>query len=392
MVIKEVELNQPHIAQAKILNEAKRFNVLTCGRRFGKSALAVNLLCEVAIDGLPAGYFTPTYKLLDGTYNECLKILEPIITRKNDHQFIELITGGRIEFWSLENELAGRSRKYKRVILDEDAFARNLWKLWTESIRATLSDLKGDAWFLSTPKGKNDHYKLHMRGVSQEPNWMSWQMSTYMNPYIDPTEIDDARKDLPELAFSQEYMAEFNENVANPFGISYIDQCTYPMTNLPAVCYGIDLAKSFDWAVIIGLDKNGAVCYFDRWQSDWRTTTNKILALPQGSIALDSTGVGDPIGEDIQRRRGDVEAFKFTATSKQQIMEGLAVAIQSRKITFPQGIITDELKNFEYEFTKSGVKFSAPPGLHDDTVCALALAWHKFQVSGGTNSGLYSFA
>ena len=392
MVIKEVELNQPHIAQAKILSEAKRFNVLTCGRRFGKSALAVNLLCEVAIDGLPAGYFTPTYKLLDGTYNECLKILEPIITRKNDHQFIELITGGRIEFWSLENELAGRSRKYKRVILDEDAFARNLWKLWTESIRATLSDLKGDAWFLSTPKGKNDHYKLHMRGVSQEPNWMSWQMSTYMNPYIDPTEIDDARKDLPELAFSQEYMAEFNENVANPFGISYIDQCTYPMTNLPAVCYGIDLAKSFDWAVIIGLDKNGAVCYFDRWQSDWRTTTNKILALPQGSIALDSTGVGDPIGEDIQRRRGDVEAFKFTATSKQQIMEGLAVAIQSRKITFPQGIITDELKNFEYEFTKSGVKFSAPPGLHDDTVCALALAWHKFQVSGGTNSGLYSFA
>jgi hypothetical protein len=64
-----ITLNEPHEAQEQILNEAQRFNVLCCGRRFGKSALAVNLLCEPAIDGMPVGYFTPTYKLLDGTYN-----------------------------------------------------------------------------------------------------------------------------------------------------------------------------------------------------------------------------------------------------------------------------------------------------------------------------------
>jgi len=317
--------------------------------------------------------------------------LEPIIARKNDHQFIELITGGRIEFWSLENELAGRSRKYKRIIIDEAAFAKDLWKRWTESIRATLSDLKGDAWFLSTPKGKNDFHKLYMRGVSQEPNWNSWQMSTYMNPFIDPLEIDDAKKDLPELAFSQEYMAEFNDNSANPFGIAYIDQCTYPLSNLPAVSYGIDLAKSHDWSVIIGIDKNGSVCYFDRWQSDWRTTRAKILELPRGYIAIDSTGVGDPIGEDIQRARGDVEAFKFTSTSKQQIMEGLAVAIQTRTITFPLGLITEELKNFEYQYSRTGVKYSAPTGLHDDTVCALALAWKVYQ-GKGKRTKTYNFS
>ena len=384
-------MNIPHQSQSKILNEAKRFNVLSCGRRFGKSALAVNLLCETAISGKPAGYFAPTYKLLDGTFNECLLALESIIARKNDHQFIELITGGRIEFWSLENELAGRSRKYKRIIIDEAAFAKDLWKRWTESIRATLSDLKGDAWFLSTPKGKNDFHKLYMRGVSQEPNWNSWQMSTYMNPFIDPLEIDDAKKDLPELAFSQEYMAEFNDNSANPFGIAYIDQCTYPLSNLPAVSYGIDLAKSHDWSVIIGIDKNGSVCYFERWQSDWRTTRAKILELPRGYIAIDSTGVGDPIGEDIQRARGDVEAFKFTSTSKQQIMEGLAVAIQTRTITFPLGLITEELKNFEYQYSRTGVKYSAPTGLHDDTVCALALAWKVYQ-GKGKRTGNYNFS
>ena len=129
----KVVLNKPHAGQQKVLDEAQRFNVLCCGRRFGKSALAVNLLSETALDGFPAGYFTPTYKLLDGTYNEVLHALEPIVKRKNEHQFIELLNGGRIEFWSLENELAGRSRKYKRAILDEVAFAKNLYKLWTES-------------------------------------------------------------------------------------------------------------------------------------------------------------------------------------------------------------------------------------------------------------------
>lgn len=378
MSVKEIILTEPHEAQQIVLSEAKRFNVLCCGRRWGKSNLAVNLLAEPSIDGFPVGYFTPTYKLLDGTYQECINALEPIIKRKNEHQFIELITGGRIEFWSLENELAGRSRKYKRAIVDEGAFTKNLWKLWTESIRATLTDMKGDAFFLSTPKGKNDFFKLFMRGKQGEANWQSWQMSTYTNPFIDPSEIDDAKTDLPEIAFRQEYMAEFSENIANPFGLAFINQCTYPLSHEPAVCFGIDLAKSFDYTVIIGLDKNGAVCYFERFQKDWRQTVQDIINLPNGvPIAIDSTGVGDPIGEDVARVK-EVELFKFTAPSKQQLMEGLAVAIQQRKITFPEGPIVDELGNFEFEYTRTGVKYSAPTGLHDDCVCALGLAWRKF--------------
>ena len=70
-----IRLRKPHEAQVKILAESKRFNALACGRRFGKSALAINLLSETSLGGDPAGYFTPTYKLLDGTYNECLEAL-----------------------------------------------------------------------------------------------------------------------------------------------------------------------------------------------------------------------------------------------------------------------------------------------------------------------------
>lgn len=378
MNVREVKLTQPHEAQEKILKEAKRFNVLSCGRRFGKSNLAVNLLCETALSGMPAGYFTPTYKLLDGTYTECLAALEHVIRRKNEHQFIELITGGRIEFWTLENELAGRSRKYKRAIIDEAAFAKDLWKRWTESLRATLSDFKGDAWFMSTPKGKNDFYKLYMRGANNEPNWQAWQMPTSTNPYIDIGEIWDAQKDLPELAFSQEYLAQFNDNVANPFGYEFIKQCTFPLSTDAPVCFGIDLAKSFDWTVIIGLDSFGRCCYYDRFQKDWSLTKQIILQLPKAPMRIDSTGVGDPIVEDIQKQRPNVFGEKFTSFGKQQLMEGLQVAIQQRKITFPDGVISNELQSFEYEFTRTGVKYGAPAGLHDDTVMALSLAWKQY--------------
>lgn len=390
MSTQKISLFLPHPAQQKVLDEAKRFNVVDCGRRWGKSKLSVNILSKPAIDGFPAGYFTPTYKLLKETYNDCARILEPITVKRNDQEFIQLITGGIIDFWSLDNPMSGRSRKYKVAVLDECAFVKSLWDSWTQAIRPTLTDLKGDAWFFSTPKGKNDFFKLFMRGKQDEPHWASWQMSTYTNPFIDPREIDDAKADLPALAFSQEYMAEFNDNVANPFGLAFIQQCTYPISHETPVCFGVDLAKSHDWSVIIGLDKNGQVCFFDRFQLDWRQTIQRVNNLPAAPTKIDSTGVGDPIVEELQRGRENIQSFKFSQISKQQIMEGLAAAIQQRKISFPEGHIKDELENFEFEFTRTGVRYSAPSGLHDDCVCALAMAWDLYKVA--SKSGDYSFS
>lgn len=369
------------------MQNRKRFNVVCCGRRWGKSKLSVNLLTEPALEGFPTGYFTPTYKLLKETYNDCVGALDSIILRKSDQEFIELITGGVIDFWTMDNPFAGRSRKYKRAIIDEAAFAKSLLQSWNEAIRPTLTDYEGDAFFFSTPKGKNDFYEFYLKGVEGKDGWASWRKTSYENPFIKHSEIESAKNDIPSLAFQQEYMAEFNANVANPFGLPYIEQCTYPLSNEPAVCFGIDLAKSHDFTVIIGLDKNGAVCHFERFQKDWRSTLETMRNLPPVPVKIDSTGVGDPIVEDFQRIRGNILGFKFSAHSKQQIMEGLAVAIQKRLITFPDGDITRELGNYEYEYTNTGVRYSCSRG-HDDCVCALALAWdlHKDAVTSGTYS------
>lgn len=386
-----MELDLPHTSQDEVLRQRARFNVLSAGRRWGKSVIAINLLIEAALLGKKCGYFGPTYKLINEVYRELKQRIEGAIIQSNDQEKrIELLSGGVIECWSLQRRDSGRGRKYHLVVVDEAAFVKDLKECWTEAIRPTLTDYKGDAWFLSTPKGKNYFYHLFLKGKDGDLNWASFQKTTYDNPAMDKEEIDDAGRELPELAFSQEYLAEFNDNVACPFGHDKIEHCVGDMSTEPAVVYAADLAKSHDWTVIIGLDRNGAVCHFERFQKDWRQTKNILLNLPvHVPLWLDSTGVGDPICEEIAGERTRVHLFKFTSQSKQQLMEGLASAIHQHKLIFPDGLIREELENFEYEYTRGGVKYSAPSGLHDDCVCALALAWMGLAKSH--RPGNYSF-
>ena len=157
--------------------------------------------------------------------------------------------------------------------------------------------------------------------------------------------------------------------------------CTYPLSQLPAICFGVDLAKKVDWTVEIGLDKNAATCHHNRYQKDWKQTTESILSLPKKPMAIDSTGVGDPIGEDISGKREDVELFIFTQRTRQQLMEGLAYGIQKRLVSFPEGVITNQLEQFEFVYTRTGVKYAVPEGEHDDDAVALALAYHKYKTA-----------
>jgi hypothetical protein len=189
-------------------------------------------------------------------------------------------------------------------------------------------------------------------------------------------EIDDARYQLPAAVFTELYEAEASDDQGNPFGIDAIQQCVAYKSAGEPVAFGVDLAKSVDWTVVVGLDSSNAVCFFDRFQAPWQETVGRVaLAVGATPALVDSTGVGDPIVEALQRGRANrVEGKKFTSLSKQQLMEGLAVAIQRREVSFPDGPIVVELDAFEYEYTKTGVKYSASEGLHDDCVCALALA------------------
>jgi hypothetical protein len=379
---------KPHAAQQAVLDSDARFKVLMCGRRFGKSLIAQVQALMTLIEGKRVAYITPTYLLAKSFFLELDKNLPPTVKRNASDLTIEM-NGGLMRFFTGERMDNLRGLKFHLVIVDEASYISDLEQGWLNSIRPTLTDYKGKALFLSTPRGRNFFYSLYLKGQNGDPEWASWKFTTHDNPYIDPQEIEAARTAIPEAVYRQEYLADPQENAANPFGAAYIRQCCFPISGDSPICYGIDLAKSHDFTVIVGLDRNGSVCFFSRFQSDWRSTRQSISSLPKIPIAIDSTGVGDPIHEDLASMGYDIEGFKFTSKSKQQLMEGLANAIHQRKITFPEGVITQELEVFEYQYTANGVRYSAPSGFHDDAVMALALAWYKWGKSKG--HGVYSF-
>ena len=367
----KIELSEPHINQQVILDSTSRFRVVMCGRRFGKSELSQVEIITNALKGNKVAYITPTYKLAK-TFFEQLTLILPFEANKSE-LIIRTVNNGSIEFFTGERLDNLRGRKFHLVVVDEASFIPDLESGWLNSIRPTLTDYKGKALFLSTPRGKNYFYSLFMKGGDSD--WQSFKFSTYDNPYISKDEIDDARKQLPHAVFEQEYMANPMENAANPFGIDNINACIRELTPKKSLYFGIDLAKSMDYSVIIGLDEDGNTSHFQRFQKDWKSTRDEILKLDKNvNIYIDSTGVGDSITEDLQRYFNSMTGYKYTSTSKQQLMEGLASAISKREIAYPDGHIKDELAIFEYQFTATGVRYNAPAGFHDDCVNALALA------------------
>lgn len=280
------------------------------------------------------------------------------------------------------------------VIIDEASRLRE--ESW-HAVRTTLTKTRGKVRIIGNVKGRrNWFYNMARKAESGDPDMHYVKIvadDAVASGVLAAEEIEDARRILPEQVFKELYEAEPSDDGGNPFGLKAILGCIGDLSSKSPQCFGIDLAKSVDWTVVIGLDANGNVCRYERWQSPWQETKARILRIVCDVPALiDSTGVGDPIVEELQRTHSNCESFKFTQASKQQIMEGLAIAIQQRQITYPDGIIVNELESYEYEYTRTGVRYTCADGLHDDTVCALALANRRRTMIGVGDSVIEAMA
>ena len=386
----EIILNRPHFGQKEFLNSKARFKVLMCGRRWGKSDISKNLAIRFMLDGKETAYVTPNYQLAKVFYEDILNILpvEVIKSANKSDLIISLITGGTLHFFTGEKPDNFRGRKFHLVIIDEASYVKDLKNAWNNAIRPTLTDYRGEAVFISTPRGKDYFHSLYLKGVNKEEGWESFRFTSYDNPYILNEEIDMAKSELPLAAFNQEYLAIPSENVANPFGIDNIRiNIIERLSNKPAVIFGIDLAKTTDFTVIIGLDEDGKMCHYDRFQLDWTATKDKIRELPRSTTKhIDSTGVGDVIVEELQKEMSNIVGFKFTASSKPQLILSLIKSIEEGKIKYIEDI-TDELEVFEYSIGVSGhIKYEAITGFHDDKVIALALANYLWKAKQQTSN------
>ena len=418
---RDVKFPDLHRAQQQIVREAKRFNVVCAGRRFGKNVLALELLIMPALEGKPVAFFSATNKLLAEAWRDLCSTLAPVTTRKLEQEHrLELSTGGVIDCWSLEGTGAGRGRKYARVVVDEAAQSNQLETLWNEDLRPTLTDYSGDAWFLSTPRGRNGFWRLFRKGQSADSTeWMSWQFPSSANPYLPPGEVEAARKDMPERAYGQEYLALFIEETGGVFrkiaesidrGRRETSIITDPNLSLSL---GVDVARHNDWNVLTILAANGVQVYHERFKDiSWpriiaaiehattvfdiplpvegpieMTRNLPIRRLQKPFVILDSTGVGDVVFDALLERRIEVINYTFNNANKRRIMDSLASNLENGRLRLMDiEAQENELIAYEYNQTPAGTTtMNAPTGENDDCVVSLALA--NYGISGG---GYYS--
>lgn len=384
-----------HAAQLQVANEAARFNVLDCGRRFGKTLFGLNRAKQTLRKGKPVGWFAPTYKLMLDVWAEARRsMIDEIASANKTEMRLELHNGAVFDMWTLDNPDAGRGRKYARVIIDEAAMVKNLMTAWQSSIRPTLTDMKGDAWFLSTPKGRNGFWQLYQMGIDPErADWAAWQMPTSANPYIDPTEIEAAREMLPELTFEQEYLAVFLESEGAVF--RNIAACMHAPETTPDEHVGHTIIAGCDWAKQRDFTTFSFGCVDcrrevarDRFnQIDYAFQVQRLEAMcdiwQPKAILTELNSIGQPVFEQLERRGLPVIGFETTAMSKPPLIENLALTFERGEWQFQADPTwTAELEAYERKVSPvtGRSSYSAPEDGHDDTVISRALmVWQSIQ-------------
>jgi len=377
-----------HKAQKQIKDEAKRFNVLDCGRRFGKDILGHELLVDPALDGLPVAWFAPTYRMMLDTFSEIALLLRPIASKVNasEHR-IELVTRGIIDMWSLDQPDSGRGRKYSRVVVNEASKVKDLQYSWEYVLRSTLADYSGDAFFGGTPKGFNYFSKLCKMHETEEA-WAEFHFTTYDNPFIDRAEIDELKRTLPDRVFRQEIMAEFVEDGSYFQGISAA--AVVASADLPTQHIGHTLVMGVDWALsedftvltIACRQCNRVVDWLRFNQIDYRLQRERLIELAHkwkvSVILAESNSIGLPNITELAYAGLPISGFATTAQSKPTLIHDLQLSLMNGfKIPVDYA---DEFMAYEVITLRDGkTRFSAPAGLHDDTVISAALVCHALK-------------
>ncbi len=392
----ETTLHLPtlHPKQQQIKNEARRFNVLDCGRRFGKDVLGHELLIDPALEGLPVAWFAPTYRMMLDTFDDVTRIIRPIATKVNasDHR-IELVTRGLVDMWSLDSPDVARGHKYRRVVINEAAMVPGLKTAWDAVIRPALADYQGDAFFLSTPKGRNTFwafYQLGDDGLHLE--WNRWKFTTFDNPYIKPAEIEAMRAQMPERTYAQEILADFLENQGSIFR-NVRQACVIKEPDKPAnhvnhkKVMGVDWAKNYDFTRLrVGCVECHRIVDWDGFnQIDFHFQRDRLKTLHDrwntADILAESNSIGEPNIEELRRAGLPVHGFETTATSKPPLIESLSLAIERNEWQFPEED-ADELESYEMKISPNTGRptYAAPEGGHDDRVMADALTLQASKV------------
>ena len=380
----------PHIGQLELNNCESRFQVICCGRRWGKTVYALNRLFKEAME-VPGLYWfcAPTYKIgIKPKWDDFTTVFKDYIRYKNEADLIcKLSSGSRIDWLSLEKYDNIRGEGLTGLIMDETAQCAHA--AWTDVLRPSLMDRQGWVLFISTPKGRNWFWNIFQRGISddtKDKNWAAFTFPSWSNPHLKQEEIEEISQDLTKTLYQQEIAAQFLDDELS--AIKNVDVCTIapagakPHANRTYVA-GVDLARKKDFTVISVFDATiGKPVEVELWrknQGSWDVilqTVANICKKWRCKAVVDASGAGDIACSELRKRGVFLEEFIFTEQSKRNLIDNMIMKFDNFAVEIlDHEIGNNEMKSFEMSISRTGkVKYEAPSGQHDDVPIARALA------------------
>ncbi len=395
----ELLLPYPHPGQIAVRQQARRFNWLAAGRRWRKTSLMMSIAAEGALSGQQILWGAPIYDQVRIGWEELRHGAARVATFNNTLMTAKFPTGGTITFRSLDNPDSARGHTADGVVLDETADIQA--EAWSEVLRPTLLDSHGWLWAVGSPRGLNWFWREWL-AARERADSMCWQAPTLgariseyrleraphplENPSIAFSEIFAMYASMGERSFRQEILGEFLETGGGVF--RNLDAACVLQPRLPVEGHvhviGVDWALSHDFTCLSVLDvTNREQRHLERFNMiDYALQTERLITLAAAykpvAIIAEINAMGGPLVQELQRRGLPVYPFITTSVSKKVAIEALALALERGQLRLLNDPVQKgELLTFEAQPLPSGMtRYTAPDGGFDDTVMALAMAWH----------------
>ena len=398
-VTPRVRLPAPHPGQIYVRQTAGRFNWLSAGRRWRKTTLAMTIVVEAAVTGGTYIWAAPTYDQVRIGFSESRQALGRHAAFNLSRMTAVLPGGGEVVYRSIDTPDNVRGHTADGVVIDEAGFCKAA--AWHEVLRPMLIDTGGWAWGIGTPNGRNWFYREWFSAQDND-DVMAWQVPTLgvrveggqlvrdphplENPHVPFDEVEKLWRTMPERVFQQEILAQFVESSGGVFR-RVREAATAERQDRPIpgheYAFGVDWGQQHDFTAIAVMDLNDrALVHLDRFrQIDYVVQAGRLRALYERfkpvTVIAEQNSMGQPIIDRLVRDGIHVQPFMTTNASKMAAIDALALAFERGDISIiDDPVLIGELQAYEMSKTQTGLrKFSAPDGMHDDTVIALALAW-----------------
>ena len=401
-----ITLFTPHSGQKAVIDgfgkSKHKFGIVSCGRQYGKSLLAQNLMLFWLLGNKnqKGAIITPIYNQSKKIFQELSNASNKLILSSNKADLtIQFINGSSLQFLSAERYDSIRGFSFNYIVIDEAAFIKE--EALNEAILPTLSAIGRKCLVISTPKSKNWFYTYWLRGQENNNDYISFKGVSTDNPYVSQDFILEQQKSLPVDIYKQEYEAQFSEATNDVF------------RGLDSVCilrnwdegkttrdyFGIDTGLSNDYTVCTILSESGRAKKILRFtgKSYEESATAILNELRKYNIRggyVETNGIGAAMHELIKKQYRQTKGFYTSQDSKTEAVRKLIYDIEQMGIELPSKELMPEMYNelsaYTYKVNTNGkLSFSHPSGYKDDIVDSLWLANMARETLGNNRGSLY---